>query len=237
MYGADWFTRTIDGIFDSVRTGESAFVKLYGKRGYEFLKEHPEQANLAHRAMESYTERFEKPLLDRYDLSWASVIVDVGGGSGAFLAQVLGRTPQARGILAERPEVAEQARQLLRERGVAERCEVAAIDMFESVPKGGDAYVIKRVIHNWSDEQATRLLVNCREAMRPDGRVLVIEAVIPSEGAGLFGKLGDLQQLALGAGRGRTDHEFRRLCEAAGLRVANVLPYGEHVTIIEAVAG
>ena len=128
MDGQDWFTRPIDGLIHSVRTGGSAFDHLFGMGVFEYIREHPESSAILNAGMEVTTLQLEMPVLDRYDFSWAKTIADVGGGTGAFLASILERNPQARGILAELKEVAEAARRNLEQRGLYDRCEVIAID-------------------------------------------------------------------------------------------------------------
>jgi SAM-dependent methyltransferase len=232
MDGEEWFTRTVDGLTHSVRTGGSAFDQIHGMGWVEYLREHPESSAIFNAGMEASTVQLEGPVLDRYDLSWANTIADVGGGTGAFLASILERNPQARGILAELNEVAEPARRNLEQRGLSDRCEVVAIDMFDTIPFKADACVLKRVIHDWPDEQAIKILTNCRDIVAPAGRILVIEPVV----TGLTSALMDVVLMAVG-GRERTDEDFERLFSASGLNLSHIVPVTRFVSVVEGIPG
>ena len=232
MDGTDWFRGTVDGLLYSVRTGESAFDKIHGQGWVEYFQEHPDQAEIFNRGMANLTDRLELPVVDRYDLSWADTIADVGGGTGIFLAEILERYPRKRGILAELPEVVEPARAFLSERGVLDRCDVISVDMFEDLPFKADACILKRVIHDWSDDQAIGILRNCREVISPTGRLLVIEPLA----SGFMGALMDLVMMTLGGGE-RTQEDFQTLLSAANLRLNQVLPVTPLVSIVEGSSG
>ena len=232
MDGQEWITRPTDGLAASVRAGDSIFDRMFGMGWVDYLQKHPDQFAHMNAGLKAVTVQLEEPVLAGYDFSWAKTIADVGGGTGAFLAGVLERTPQARGILAELSEVATPAQRDLEERGLSERCEVVAIDMFDTIPIQADACILKRVIHDWPDEQAIKVLSNCRSVIAPDGRIVVIEPVVTSLSSALM----DLLLLAFG-GRERTAEDFERLFEAAGLRVSRTIGVSPLVTIVEGRAG
>ena len=173
------------------------------------------------------------------DFSGFSRAVDVGGGQGRLIAAVQRANPGLRGVLFDRPQVVAGAGRLLDGVGVAERCEVVGGDMFEVVPGGGDAYILSRVIHDWDDARATAILVNCRRAMADrEAKLLLVERVLPDRiepaPATQAKALSDLNMLVRTGGRERTEAEYRGLLQAAGLRLARVLPTGTQVSLIEA---
>jgi len=236
MYTSEWLVRALDGLEYSLRTGEGCLSRALGKTGYEWIAERPEEAALVNRAMAEYSQTMETGVIDTLDLSWAKRIVDVGGGDGTFLARILGKYPTASGVVAELAHVADGARQLIAARGLTERCEVAAIDMFAGVPGGADAYVLKRVLHNWNAEKSVTILRHCRAALRPGGRILIIDSMIPGSGRALFSSLGDLQGLGLGGASERTEEEFREICSAASLMVSRIDYPSEFTAIMHAKA-
>lgn len=230
MYSAPWFAGALDGLEHSLRTGEPCMTQILGKPGYQWLGEHPEESRIVNQAMARYSDVVENGIIERLDLSGCRLIVDVGGGNGAFLTALLAQHPPLHGIVAELPQVVAQAEALLAERGLADRCRVEPVDMFVELPAGGDLYLFKRVLHNWRDEQVVTVLRNCRRAMSPAGRLVIIESVIPDPHAGddtsiagqtarLFSTLGDIQQLGLNGAGDRTEAEFRSLCNAAGFTI------------------
>src|SRR5262249_39037435 len=154
-------------------TGETAFDHVFGAPRFEWLASHPEQAALFQRAMISHGAGEADSVAEAYDFSLCRQVVDVGGGHGQLLSAIVARNPHLRGVLFDLPAGLDAARAELG--GKLPRCELVAGDFFQSVPAGGDAYILKKVIHDWDDERACRILVNCRRAMAPEGRVLVAE--------------------------------------------------------------
>jgi hypothetical protein len=233
MSTQEWFARPLDALVQSVRTGEGTFVSIFGEKPYEHVRRYPESARVLQNAMADFSRHYEGQLTKAYDFGRARHIVDVGGGNGAFLVDVLAGIPQAKGTVAELPEVCAQATEYLAARGMSSRCDVAAIDMFQSVPAGGDLYILKRCLHNWPDPQARRILENIRAALPAHGKILVIEGIIPAGPNALFNLLGDLQQLALGGARERTEAEMADLFESAGLKVTRSIRASESVGMVE----
>jgi hypothetical protein len=174
-------------------------------------------------------------VLVSYHFSGFDKLVDVGGGDGTFLTFILQAHARAQGILFELPQVAEHARQRIAEEGLVERCHVVTGDFFASVPSGGDAYILKWVLHEWENEHAVRILRNCQRAMLPQSRLLLIEAVIPRGNEPFFHKWLDLNRLMKTGGRERTAAEYQALLRAAGLKLTRLLPTSTEVSIVEAV--
>jgi SAM-dependent methyltransferase len=217
----------------SVQTGEPAFRRVFGKDSFAYLAEHPEEAANFDAAMSTFSAPIAAVVATAYEFSDVRHVVDVGGGSGALLAGILNCHPRLQGTLFDLPEVVDRARPRLRELGVADRCEAVAGDFFSHVPEGADVYLLKHVIHDWNDDQATAILQTCRRAMSPPGRLLIIEGVYPpridlseaSRGAAA----NDVNMLVCTGGRQRSGAEFRRLYEAAGFSLSRIiatdLPY------------
>ena len=220
-----------------VRTGEPAFRK----RGLAdpFSTRDPEDAANFDAAMANLTRMIAVAVAAAYSLASFGTVVDVGGGNGALLIGLLNANPALRGIVFDLPEAAARARTNIETSGLAGRCEAVGGDFFESVPKGGDVYVLKHVIHDWNDERAGEILQTCRRAMPPHGRLLIVEGVYPprvdqsleSRGAAA----NDVNMLVNTGGRQRSEAEFHSLYESAGFRLTRIVPTPARVCVIEGV--
>lgn len=220
-------------LLESMRTGQTAFDRLYGKPIFEYLGEHPEQAQVFDAAMTAIHGRETRAMLDAYDLSGVGVLADIGGGNGTNLIGVLQQYPAMKGLLFDLPHVAGRAREGLERAGLADRCAVVEGDFFASIPGGADAYFLRHIIHDWDDARATAILRNIRRAMPGGARLLLVEHVLPPGDEPSFGKLLDLNMLLLPGGLERTEAEFRKLYEEAGFRLARVVPVQEDLSVIE----
>ncbi len=162
----------------AVRTGQSAFERTHGEPVFEYLAQRPEEARLYDAAIDAFTAQQGRALAELDVLDGVRTVVDVGGGRGTLLRELLAGRPGLRGVLFDRPHVVDAARERFVEDELAARCDFVGGDFFASVPEGADAYVIKHVLHNWDDAHAIELLKNCANAMQPGGRVLVVEAIL-----------------------------------------------------------
>ncbi|MEU0274313.1 methyltransferase [Streptomyces sp. NPDC006307] len=211
-------------VLHSLRTGRPAFEKVYGTGHFAYMAEHPEAAESFNAMAGSGTA---PAVLERCDVADASVVADIGGATGVVLASVLARLPEARGILQDLPQAVADAPAVLRKEGVEERCEIVGASFFDQVATGADVYILCRVLHDWNDEDALRILSRVREAMRPDSRLVVVDNMIPATAGFHPGKLADLQMLVILGGKERTLGECKELLERAGFRtVAEHLPEG-----------
>ena len=231
--GSRWRMAAWQELGFSVRTGKPAVQEVFGAPLFEYLGSHPEDGAIFNAAMTSLTAMTEEAIVSACDLSGVRTVVDVGGGHGRLLSAILKRNPTLRGMLVDLPQVAEGAKAFLAERGLSDRVEVRSGDFFESVPAGGDAYMMKLVIHDWDDERCIRLLRNVRRAMPPEGRLFVLDGVVPPPGVPAFDKLLDLEMLVLPGGLERTAEEFRGLFERAGFRLERIVETESNMKIIE----
>jgi hypothetical protein len=220
-------------ILYSLRTGKPAFEHVHGKPLFAYLAEHPEQARVFDAAMTGVHGPETRAMLNAYDFGRFRTLVDVGGGNGSTLAEVLARHPGLKGVLFDRPDVVENARANLSAAGVGDRCATVGGSFFDSVPSGGDAYLLRHIIHDWDDEQARAILRNCRKAMSAKARLLVVESVIPPGNNPSFGKLLDLVMLVVPGGLERTEAEYRQLYSDSGFRLTRVVPTDHEVSVIE----
>ncbi|GHD24628.1 methyltransferase [Nocardiopsis kunsanensis] len=221
----------------TVATGEPAFPQALGSDFYDHLDAHPEQGEVFDRAMDDLTRVVVPGLLSVCGLSGTERVVDVGGGNGTLLAEILRAHPRAEGVLLETPRVADTARIRFRDQGTAERCRIVPGDFFEHVPEGGDVYLLKWVLHNWPDEDALRILRSCRRAMGPGARLLVVESVLPDGDGPHPSRAMDLAMLVLSGGRERTRSDYAALFDRAGLRLESVRDADARYGVVEAVPG
>jgi ubiquinone/menaquinone biosynthesis C-methylase UbiE len=220
-------------LMHSVKTGGIAFDHAFGMDVWEFFRTHPENAELFNNSMSTMTAMANEEILKNYDFSSIEKIIDVGGGHGALITSILKANPNMRGVLFDAESVVKGAREKLDAAGLAERCETVSGDFFKAVPEGGDTYIMKWIIHDWDDERATTILKNCRRAMKPEGRVLIVDVVIPPSNEPHFGKFIDLNMLVMTGGLERTEEEFRQLLDASGFKLTRVVPTQTPFSIVE----
>jgi len=218
---------------EAVRTGEAAIPKLRGKQVFEYLADEPTLAAIFNDAMTSVSSFAIAPVVAAYDFTGFGTIVDVGGGHGRLLSAILTTTPGARGVLYDLPQVVEGAPALLKQFGVEERVRVVEGSFFESVPDGGDAYVLKNVIHDWADDDAVRILSAVRAAARVGATLLLMELVIPQHDRDFVGNWIDLEMLLGADARERTAAEYRRLYEKSGFVMTGVVETAAPFSVVE----
>jgi hypothetical protein len=222
MYGEEVF-RSFAEIMHTARTGKPAFDRAHGMGFYEYLDADAEAERRYHAAMGGTCET-PAAFAASCDLDGVRTLVDVGGGTGTLLADVLAAHPGMWGVLLERPEVVREARGRLAGAGVLERVRLAEGDFFDRVPSGGDLYVLARCLHNWPDDKAVQILRTVRAAMEPGGRLVILEKLIP-EGPGFSpAKLVDLLMLVMVTGRERTRAEYRDLLDRSGFELVAAHP-------------
>ena len=227
---SDWL-----GFLGTVRTGESAIPGRHGGAGmYQLLSEDQAYAQVFFGGMTNLSDTETQPLVAGYDWSRFGTIVDVGAGRGGLLAAVLRAAPGSRGVLFDERAPGNGAGQVLAESGVADRVRIESGGFFGPVPAGGDAYLLKHIIHDWPHEQAVEILRNIRAAMGPDSRLLIMEFVLPDGPEPHTGKLMDLWLALLVGGRERTRGQYAELLAEAGLELVRVVGTAAAIAIVEA---
>jgi hypothetical protein len=232
---AHW--RAFEHIVHSVKTGTTGFERAHGVPIFEYLATRPEEASLFSESMVGFHGAEPPAVAAAYDFSAFETVVDVGGATGNMLAAILGRHRRPRGVLLDLPHVVKGAPALLTAHGVNERVSIEEGNFFESVPAGGDAYVLSHVIHDWSEEQCRTILKHVRKAMKPSGRLLIVEVVLPPGDAAHFGKILDIAMLVGAGGRERTETDYATLLGKSGFRMNRVVPTESPVSIVEALPG
>jgi C-methyltransferase len=221
-------------LVDSVRTGTSVVPALRGKSSFDYFADKPELSELFNQTMTSVSEMTDAPVVAGYDFSAYPTIVDVGGGHGPLLATILAAAPTSRGVLYDLPRVVMNAPDLLRKNKVADRVRIEEGSFFDSVPHGGDAYVLKNIIHDWPDEKAVEILRNVHAAAGPRAILLLVEFVIPEHDRDFPGKWVDLEMLLNLGARERTAAEYRDLLSQAGFRMTRVVQTAAPLSVVEA---
>ena len=232
--GSPAYVHAFEELEHSLQTGETGFEKAMGKPIFDYYAEHPDQAHLFSETMIGFHGAEPPAVAEAYDFSGLGTIVDVGGATGNLLAAILAHHAGPRGVLFDLPHVVEDAPRLLAEHGVSDRVSVASGSFFESVPPGGDAYLLSHIIHDWSEAQCLQILGNIREAMSPTGRLLIVEMVLPPGDTPHPGKVLDMVMLVVPGGRERTEPEYAALLQKAGFRLERVVPTASPVSIVEA---
>jgi hypothetical protein len=221
-------------LLQAVRSGDAAFVEAFGMPAFDYFGNNSDRGAVFDRAMTGHHGPEADPMLDAYDFSGFRELVDVGGGNGSLLTAILRRHPRIRGVLFDLPRVIERAAVPMRNAELGERCTLVGGSFLDSVPAGADAYVLRHVVHDWRDEDAATILRNCRKAMQPNGKILVVEIVVPAGNDPSFAKWMDLMMVTYG-GKERSEKQYRDLYGRAGLRLTRVVPTKAGISIVEGV--
>ncbi|HET6575432.1 MAG TPA: methyltransferase [Fimbriiglobus sp.] len=231
--GSEWSWKAWGAFLHSIRTGETAFDHVFGEPCFDYLAKHPDESAVFNEAMTGFSSNDAPAVAEAYDFSKFGTVVDVGGGHGVLLTTILKAFTTVRGVVYDAPHVVEGAKEAIRAAGLADRCRTEGGDFFKAVPAGGDAYLMKHIIHDWPDDRATTILKNCRKAVNPGGKLLLVEAVIKPGNEPDLGKLIDLEMLVLPSGRERTEVEYAKLFAGAGWRLTRVVPTNSPMQVVE----
>jgi hypothetical protein len=221
-------------VMHSVKTGEIAFDNFFGVDIWKYFQQNPEDAAVFNNSMSNITAAANEAITSLYDFSQFGTLVDVGGGHGGLITSILKQNPELKGVLFDAPEVIEGARPKIEAAGLANRLETVAGNFFQSVPAGGDAYIMKWIIHDWDDEKSNTILRNCRSQMPANGKLILVDSVVPETNEPHFSKFIDLNMLVMTGGKERTEKEFAQLLADAGFKLLRVIPTDLPTSIIEA---
>ena len=213
----------------SVKTGKPAFEHIHGINWFDFLKQNPKSAEIFNRGMANNTLQIAQALCESYDFSNIQTITDIGGGHGILLKIILEKYTHLKAVLFDSPEVIQEIKEEIK------NCEFKSGNFFESVPKNKDIYILKSIIHDWNDEEALRILQNCREVMHENSKILLIEPIMPErlDEFSLAVEM-DLGMLLLLNGRERTSREYENLYARAGFELTRIISIMEPYSVIEA---
>jgi O-methyltransferase/methyltransferase family protein len=234
LFVHEFLSELFGGLVGSVRSGKPAVEAVFGAPLYTYLQDSPDKASLFHSGLSNRGRIEARAILDAYSFANCKLIVDLGGGNGGFLSAILSEHPNLSGVLVERASAIEAARE--GRGGPLPRCELIEGDFFQSLPPGGDVYVLKRVLVDYTDQKALQILRNCLGAMRPDNRLLIIEPLSGAINEPSLARLMDLTYLLAGTGRVRSQEEHSSLLQRAGLRLQKCLPTHSDVSVLEAVS-
>ncbi|MFH1017077.1 MAG: methyltransferase [Pseudomonadota bacterium] len=234
-YGESWWWQAYGRTMDAVRTGKPAFRRVHGMGFFDFLSKNPQAASVFQANMSATASEEARAVLKIYDFTHVNLLIDVGGGHGTFVSEILKAHPPLRAILVEHPSVLAQARKYLKKAGIERRCDLVSGDFFKSIPRKGDLYTLKDIVHDWDNDRAIAILRTCRRAMPDNAKLLLIERVIKKRRPPLDHVLVDISMLVLTGGMERTDAQYRALLKAAGFRTTRILPTTVGASVIEAV--
>lgn len=233
--GAPESWATWSDMLHTLRTGEAAFEHQLGEHFFSYTAKKPALAASFNEAMIGMSAHDAEAVVEAFDFSSVATLADIGGGHGGTLMSILAKHPGVRGLLFDQPDVVAGARKTFENAGVAERVEIVGGDFFKAVPAGADGYMLKYILHDWSDAQAVQILKNIHRDARPGARLFIVDAVIAAGNAPDLGKVIDLQMLVMfTGGRERTEREFAALLSEAGFSIKRVVPTASHLSVIEA---
>lgn len=234
--GSEEYLRSWASLSHSVLTGEPAFEHVYGKPYFEYLAEHPALGRIFDDVMTRASTDEGAAIAEAHDFSRFRTVVDVGGGQGALLAAILDRYPRLSGVLFDLPDVIGNALGAIDRHVASGRVVKVAGSFFDDLLPRGDAYLLKWIVHDWADEEAVHVLTNCRSALAPGGRVLLVEFVMPQGAAAADMTRLDTTMLVFTGSRERTESEYAELLRRAGLKLLKTQPTASAFSILEAVA-
>jgi hypothetical protein len=219
----------------SLKTGHPAVEKVYGQTAFEAIFSRPEVASDFNLAMTCFSRRIAPALLEAYDFPAISTLMDVAGGHGAVLCEILARYPKMKGILFDIRSVIEEATGHICALKMDQRCQTIKGDFFDAIPAGADAYYMQHILHDWKDDRCLKILANCRRALegRENGRLLIVDSVVPETSDPHPSKWLDIEMLLMPGGRERTRPEWEALFTKAGFEIARIVPLKAAESLIE----
>ncbi len=235
MFNSDWSDKAWGYFLDSIKTGGTAFEKAHGMSVSDWLEKNPQAAEVFNEANAIKAASSHRAIVDVYDFSGISTLIDVGGGLGALMTEILIANPLMKGFVADIPSVIQKARKAIQSRGLEDRCEVVECDFFKEIPAGSDGYLMSHILHDWPSDKCKIILENCHQAMKPESKLLIVEMVVPPGNQPSIAKLLDLEMLVTTGGRERTEKEFKTLLESSGFKLLQTIPTKESICVIEGI--
>ena len=236
-FNAEWNDKAWMGLLEGVKKGSTPFQEAYGMPFSDWLERNPAPAELLSQANAVKAAQSHRVIGEVYDFSSFRTLTDVGGGYGALLAEILAAYPLLKGVVADLASVLPGARKTIEERRIEDRCTVVECDFFKTIPAGSDAYLLSHVLHDWPEEKAKSILENCRRAMGPGSKLLIVELVVLPGNEASVAKLLDLEMLVVTGGRERTEGEFRALLGSAGFCLHRIIPTDQGICVLEGIPG
>jgi len=235
MYAEEGDWKPWGELLNCVKTGDPAFNRVFGMSRLEYRAKNPEAGTIFNKMMTAATVRTANAVIEAYDFSGVNRVVDLAGGRGVLIAAILKSYPHVQGVLTDLPAVVNEAKVFIESVGLKDRCEIVGGDLFESIPSGGDIYILKSVIQTEPDDGVVAMLKNCRRAMGDHGRLLVVDLIVPPHGSPSPANVFDVQMMVLGGGLLRTEEEYVALVEKAEFKVNRIFPTRSEFSIIEGV--
>ncbi len=233
MFQSQWHDRMWGELLYSIQTGKPAFDKVHGEPAFRWFQKNPEHSREFHRANCIKAATSHAAAIRNYDFNMARTITDVGGGYGGLVVEFLKSYPHIKAVVAELPETVPHIDEVIGENGMESRMRAVECDFFKEVPGGSDLFLLSHILHDWSDDKCLAILKNCRAATGDNGKLLVLEAVVPTGNDFSISKLLDLEVLLMGGGRERSIKEFEHLFERSRFRLSRIVHTDEGISILE----
>src|SRR6202047_5104317 len=222
-----------DGLHHAAISGESGFNKVFGQPLFDYLGTHPDLAPIFDAGMTAIHGHETTAMLEAYDFSAIHLLADIGGGNGSWIVAVLQRYPKLKGLLFDLGHVVRRTHESLKTYGVDDRCSVIEGNFFQSVPGGADTYLFRHIIHDWTDEQSVQILGHCRKVIGANGKLLIVESVVPAGNAPSPSKDMDITMLTFPGGQERTEAQFRSLLKASGFELKSITPTTAMISVVD----
>lgn len=235
LFHSVWSDQAWEYLLDGIKTGETPFNQAHGISLGAWLKKNPQAAQIFNEANAIKAATSHRVIIDAYDFSGVQKLLDVGGGVGTLMIEILKAYPELQGIIADLPPVAQEANKLIHSKGFGDRCQSVECDFFKAIPSGADALLLSNVLHDWPDDSCEKIMKNCFDALEPHSKILIVEMIIPPGNEPSIAKLLDMEMLVITGGRERTESEFKNLLLKTGFDFSRVIHTKEEISIIEGI--
>jgi hypothetical protein len=234
MFHSDWNDIAWLHFIDSIKTSNTAFETAYGKQITDWLRENPQATQIFNEANAAKAVGTHRAIINVYDFSEFDTITDIGGGNGALMLELLSAYPEMKGIIIDLPNVIKATKDLIAKREYEDRCQLEACNFFaDQITAKSDVFLLSNILHDWPDDKCKMILENCRKAMKPESKLLIIEMIIPPGNQPSMAKLLDLEMLVMTGGKERTEEEFRSLIDSAELNLERLINLNEDLFVLE----